>query len=101
MACTRQLVILQRTVISAMIKPTCCQICESEKIITNARIVDQGHYSTGIYKAVAYGKPNAVIFKDRIMADVTAYVCGECGHIEFRVDQPQQFYSQVIQARGR
>ncbi len=84
-----------------MIKPTCCQICESEKIISNAHIVDQSHYSMGIHKAVVYRNPHAMIFKDPIKALVTAYVCGECGHIEFRVDKPQQFYSQYIQERGR
>ncbi|WP_339911211.1 hypothetical protein [Symmachiella dynata] len=84
-----------------MIKPTCCQICESEKIISNAHIVDQGNYSTGTYKAVVYRNPHAMIFKDPIKANTTAYVCGECGHIEFRVEKPQQFYSQVIEARGR
>ncbi|QDT47647.1 hypothetical protein Pan258_16830 [Symmachiella dynata] len=81
--------------------PTHCQICESEKIIPRVWFVEQSPYSSGTYKAVVYRNPHAMIFKDPIKANTTAYVCGECGHIEFRVDKPQQFYSQVIQARGR
>jgi hypothetical protein len=82
-----------------MMKPTHCQICESEKIISNARIIDQSPYSSGNYQAVYYRNPHALIFKDRIKADVTAHVCGDCGHIEFRVNNPQRFYSQYIQAQ--
>jgi hypothetical protein len=71
---------------------TKCEVCGSEKIIPNVRVVDQGQYSDGQLKLVVFGEPDALIFKDKLYGKVAAHVCGECGHIELRVSNPQEMY---------
>ncbi len=69
-----------------------CPRCGSLKIIPGATIQDQGEYSSGKLRIVVYGDPGAMIFKDRLYGTLTAYVCGDCGHVELYVDNPDELY---------
>lgn len=55
-----------------------CDKCQSDKIIPNARITDT---ESGIV-IVVDRKPDAVFFKDSMLSELTAKVCGDCGFVE-------------------
>ncbi len=80
--------------------PTECSRCGSTRIIPGLTIVDQGGGSNRILKAVIFGSPEALIFKDRLYAEIKADVCGKCGHIELRVANPRELYEHYQKSRG-
>jgi hypothetical protein len=41
---------------------------------------------------VVYGDPEALIFKDRVYGRLKADICGDCGHVELRVENPGELY---------
>jgi hypothetical protein len=69
-----------------------CPKCGSSKIIPKARILDQGQGSDGDLKVVIYGNPKALIFKDRLYGKLMADICGDCGHVELRVENAEELY---------
>jgi hypothetical protein len=75
-----------------------CPKCGSSKIIPKARILDQGRHSDGDLKVVIYGNPQALIFKDRLYGRLMADICGDCGHVELRVENPEGLYDHYRQA---
>ncbi len=75
-----------------------CEVCGSDKIIPNVRVVDQGEYSDGNLSLVVLGNPDAVIFQDRHYGKITAHVCGECGHVELSVANPRALYQKYLKA---
>jgi hypothetical protein len=78
-----------------------CPRCGSQKIIPNTRIRDQGQYSDGKLQVVLYGDPDALIFKDRVYDELTADICGNCGHVELSVASPEELYEHYLRSRGR
>ena len=78
-----------------MTVPTECSHCGSSRIIPGVTIVDQGEGSDGKLKAVLFGSPQAVIFKDRLYAEIKADICGHCGHVELRVTNPGELYEHI------
>ena len=83
-----------------MTVPTECSHCGSSRIIPGVTIVDQGEGSDGKLKAVLFGSPQAVIFKDRLYAEIKADICGHCGHVELRVTNPGELYEHYRKSRG-
>jgi len=77
-----------------------CEKCGSNKIIPGVRLADQGQGSDGKAKVVVFGNPDAVIFKERRYSEVTADVCGECGHVELKASNPQSLYRHYRQSLG-
>lgn len=75
-----------------------CPRCGSSKIIPQAKVLDQGQASDGYLKVVVYGDPEALIFKDRLFGRLKADVCGDCGHVELRVDNHEELYEHYLQA---
>ena len=69
-----------------------CDVCASDKIIPEVRIMDQGQNSDGMLKVEICGSPNAKIFKDRLHGELKAYICGNCGHTGLRVSNPEALY---------
>ena len=55
-------------------------------------IWDQGDASGGKLLVVIPGNPSAMIFKDRLYGELKADICGDCGHVELRVANPQELY---------
>ncbi|MBN1568282.1 MAG: hypothetical protein JXA73_10585 [Acidobacteria bacterium] len=78
-----------------------CPKCGSKKIIPNTRIRDQGQSSDGKLKAFIDADPEALIFKDRLYSMLLADICGECGHVELRVEQPDSLYNHYLQSRSK
>ncbi len=80
--------------------PTECSRCWSTRIIPGLTIVDQGGGSDGKLKAVIFGSPQALIFKDREYGEIKTDICGKCGHIELRVTNPRELYEHYQESRG-
>ena len=72
----------------------------SSKIIPNATIFDQGQGSDGLLKVIVDGNPDALIFKDRLYSRLAADICGDCGHVELKVDYPGRLYEQYLRSKG-
>jgi hypothetical protein len=52
----------------------------------------------GDLKVVIYGNPEALIFKNRLYGKLTADICGDCGHVELRVENPEELYDHYHEA---
>ena len=57
--------------------------CGSQEIIADAQALDRGEAKAKYELSVAtFRKPDAVIFKQRQMRTVSAWVCAQCGRVE-------------------
>jgi len=56
-----------------------CLECGSEKILQNAETEER----TFILMIKAFGKPDAIVFKDAVTSKVKAKVCVNCGYVQF------------------
>ena len=66
-----------------------CPKCGSGDIIADAKAIDRGHGNAMRDLSVAtFRNPEALIFKEKSETTVSAWVCAECGYIEFYADQP-------------
>jgi hypothetical protein len=77
-----------------------CPRCGSTKLMFDVRILDQGQYSDGSLKVAVDGDPYALIFKDRLCSRLVADVCGECGHVELKVNEPRDLYEHYLQSKS-
>jgi hypothetical protein len=87
----------ERATAKQLVQP--CPRCGSSKIIPNTRILDQTHYSGGILQVAVDADPDAVIFKDRLYDQVTADICGECGHVELKVEHARELYEHYLRSK--
>ncbi len=61
-----------------------CPKCHSTAIVPELNLVDYGRNQFASNTQVMIERnPNALVFKDRIYANVQAWVCGDCGYVEF------------------
>jgi hypothetical protein len=56
-------------------------------------LCDQGDTPDARLKVVIYGDPAVLIFKDRLYGELQADICGDCGHVELRVTDPDALYN--------
>jgi len=80
--------------------PDGCPRCGSTKLIRDVTVTDQGQGSDGKLEIVVFGNPGALIFKDRLIGEIRADICGVCGHIEFRVANPGPLYRHYEKSLG-
>ena len=73
-----------------MKKTNTCPKCGSIEIIGDAKAIDdQGGMHLGEqFTVTTFGKPEALIFKEKRTTTVSAWVCGQCGYTEFYADSP-------------
>lgn len=70
-----------------------CSVCGSTEVISDLRIVDHGFMDSQHDLAIElHGKPRARLFKDTKKFVLRAAVCGECGHVDLSVDNPQELW---------
>ena len=66
-----------------------CPKCGSLDIIADAKAIDRAQGNSARDMAVAtFGNPDAFIFKDKTETTVSAWVCVECGLVEYYADYP-------------
>ena len=78
-----------------------CTKCGSTKVIPSIRIRDQGQHSDGKLSTFVDADPEALIFKDRVYSKILADICGECGHVELRAENPSNLYNHYLQSKGK
>lgn len=72
-----------------MKKSNKCPKCGSAEVISDAKAVDRGHGDIPRELSVAtFGRPEALLFKDKKQTTVSAWVCADCGFVEFYADSP-------------
>lgn len=66
-----------------------CPKCGSTEIIADAKAIDRGHSDFQRELTVAtFGKPDALVFKEKHKTTISAWVCGQCGYLELYADSP-------------
>jgi hypothetical protein len=75
-----------------------CAKCGSERIIPHVPLVGNFEHSTRL-KAVVIGNPDALILRDPLFGEVYANICGQCGHMELRVENSEELYEHYLKAR--
>lgn len=67
-----------------------CPKCGSNDVIADAKAIDRAHYSAETELSVAtFQKPKAILFKGQLTTTLSAWVCADCGYVEFYADSPQ------------
>ncbi|HEY0736931.1 MAG TPA: hypothetical protein VGD69_18580 [Herpetosiphonaceae bacterium] len=69
-----------------------CPQCGSNKIVPNAKMMDQGQASGGQLLIAVMKNPKALFLTHPVMRNVHAQVCGACGHIQLRAEEPGALY---------
>jgi hypothetical protein len=77
-----------------------CPKCESDKIISDARVLDHAHYSSDVGLHVAVDEnPTAWIMKDTETSKVSAQICGNCGYVELYALDPDALYQAFLASK--
>ncbi|MBA4147799.1 MAG: hypothetical protein H0X66_06755 [Verrucomicrobia bacterium] len=66
-----------------------CPKCGSQDIIADAKAVDRNDAGWSDSTIATYAKPDALIFRERQTTAVSAWVCAECGLVEYYADDPK------------
>ncbi len=68
-----------------------CPKCGSGDIIADAKVVDRASGGAHTDMTVAtFGKPEALIFKQKTDTVVSAWICSSCGFVELYADDPRR-----------
>ena len=60
-----------------------CRECGSEKIVPNVRVADKDQSGTKQNLSLVFDEsPDALVFKNRLLFDLKANVCGNCGYVQ-------------------
>ncbi len=66
-----------------------CPKCGSTEILADAKAIDRGDGNwQADFTVATFGKPEALIFKEKHTGTVSAWVCAQCGFTEFYADSP-------------
>jgi len=60
-----------------------CRRCNSAKVISNIRVMDQGHSSDGKLSLVVHADPSAFVMKGTIHGQLVCSLCCDCGDVVF------------------
>ena len=67
-----------------------CPKCGASDVIADAKAIDRSHHSNQTELTVAtFRKPDAILFKGQRETTLSAWVCAECGFVEFYADSPK------------
>ncbi len=75
-----------------------CPKCGSSKVIPKASMLTHGPHDVHV---AIYGDPEALFFTDPFYGTLTADICGACGHVELRVQDPKDLYRHYRRASKR
>jgi hypothetical protein len=70
-----------------------CAKCGSDKIMSDVKIVDHGHGNTKQDLSIEfYENPDALLFKGARRGTLLLSICGQCGHAELSVGNPEELW---------
>jgi hypothetical protein len=77
-----------------------CLNCGSEKLVRGISLEDSafGGGNARIHAISLATRPQALIFTEKVYADITGVVCGACGYIAFFASNPEELYAQYVAA---
>ena len=68
-----------------------CPKCGSSDVIADAKAIDRANYNAETELSVAtFRKPEAMLFRGKLMTTLSAWICGDCGFVEFYADSPEK-----------
>jgi predicted nucleic-acid-binding Zn-ribbon protein len=68
-----------------------CPKCQSNDVIADVTAIDRSHNSNHSELSVAtYRDPYALIFMGQQKTTLSAWVCANCGFVEFYADAPKK-----------
>ena len=69
-----------------------CPKCGSADIIEDAKAIDRGHLNdeSPDLTVATFRTPSAFLFKGKLTSTLSAWVCADCGYVEFYADSPRQ-----------
>ena len=71
-----------------------CPKCGTSNIIEDAKAIDRGpHHSEAELSVATFRTPDAILFKGKLSTTLSAWVCAECGYVEFYADSPKVLQS--------
>ncbi len=76
--------------------PTECAVCGSARIIPDVQIVDKDESMKGDLQVRIARNPAALFFKGMVYQPLRAWICGDCGHVELFVPNPQELYEAYL-----
>lgn len=72
-----------------------CPKCGAAEVLADVRAIDRGDVNAEFeFSLACYGRPEALIFKQKRVSKVSAWVCGRCGFVEFYADSPSHLARQ-------
>jgi predicted nucleic-acid-binding Zn-ribbon protein len=66
-----------------------CPKCGSSDVIQDAKAVDRNESFDTELSVATFRKPEALLFKGQLTTTISAWVCTDCGYVEFYADDPQ------------
>lgn len=73
---------------------TPCAKCGSNRIMRDVLVLDRSEgNSREALSAQIDRNPDAWLFKGRVVVDIHAHICGECGHVELQAASPEQLWA--------
>ena len=68
-----------------------CPKCSSSTIIADAKAIDRGHLNSEAQElsVATFRTPEAIMFKGKMTTTLSAWICAECGYVEFYADAPK------------
>lgn len=72
-----------------------CPKCGTSNIIEDAKAIDRGHLNSEAadLSVATFRTPEAFVFKGKLSTSLSAWVCAECGYVEFYADTPKHLLS--------
>ena len=68
-----------------------CPKCDCTDIVADAKVIDRGHMHVKDDMTLAvYADPGAIFFQGERTTKVSAWVCTECGYVEFYAAYPKR-----------
>jgi predicted nucleic-acid-binding Zn-ribbon protein len=65
-----------------------CPKCGSRNVEADATVLDRTDSGFGELSVATYRKPQARVFKGEVSTPLSAWVCIDCGFVEFYADSP-------------
>jgi len=79
--------------------PSGCPKCAARKTIAEVRVLDENGGVPGNLSVRLDRNPQAWVFKNPMVLELKARVCGECGYTEFYVTDPGALWSAYLEQR--
>ncbi|WP_179320911.1 hypothetical protein [Winogradskyella helgolandensis] len=73
-----------------------CKNCDSTKIIKDAKITDFGHANIKNNLSIHIKETDSIFFNKSVKSEILAQICGNCGKIELKINNPKELWNAYI-----